>query len=99
MTTRNFLIDNDFEMCSIQCWVVTLKKFVNDKINERVKYVIAQKRMTIKALPEFVTIFKNSKNISVHKGRTNHLPKIYDKRKWDKIVSDDRDKPKEAENN
>ena len=61
--------------------------------------MIAQKRMTVKALPEFFTIFKNSKSISVHKGKTNQLLKKYGKRKWDKIESDDRDKLKEAEKN
>ena len=81
----NTVLGNDF------------KKIVNEKINERVKYVIAQKRMMVKALSEFVTIFKNSKNILVHKGRTNQLLEKYGKRKWDKIESDNRDKLKEAE--
>ena len=73
------------------------KKFVNEKIQERVKHVIWQKRMTVKALPEFIAIFKNSKNISVHNGRTNHLLRKFGKRKWDQMESDDKEKLKEAE--
>ena len=38
-----------------------IKLFVNDKINEKVKYVIARMRMTVKSLLEFVANFKNSK--------------------------------------
>ena len=53
--------------------------------------------MTVKALPEFIAIFKNSKNISVHNGRTNHLLRKFGKRKWDQMESDDKEKLKEAE--
>ena len=55
-----------------------------------------KKKLSIKALPEFVDIFKLSKNISVQKGRSHYLLKKFGKRKWDEIESDDKEKLKES---
>ena len=77
----------------------SLKRYVDDKIKERVKYIVNQKKLTVKAPSEFIQIFKNSSNISLEIGRTNHLIKKLGKRKWDEIEDTDRDKLKEANKN
>ena len=75
------------------------KKFqelIQNKIWERTKKMVMKKKLSIKALPEFVDIFKLSKNISVQKGRSHYLLKKFGKRKWDEIESDDKEKLKES---
>ena len=76
-----------------------LKKYIDDNIKERAKYVVNQKKLSVKALPELIHIFKNSNNVSVENGRTNHLIKKFGKRKWDEIENTDRDKLKDANKN
>ena len=76
-----------------------LKRYVDDKIKDRVKYIVNQKKLTVKALPEFIQIFKSSSNISLENGRTNHLIKKLGKWKWDEIEDTDRDKLEEANKN
>ena len=72
---------------------------IDDNIKERAKYVVNQKKLSVKALPEFIHIFKNSNNVSVENWRTNHLIKKFGKRKWDEIENTDRDKLKDANKN
>ena len=49
-------------------------------MKERVKYFINKRKMSVKALPEFNSIFKKSESISVHKGKTHYLVKAWGKR-------------------
>ena len=76
-----------------------LKKYMSESIEGRVKYLINKKKLTVKALPEFINIFKNSKNVSVENGRTNHLIKRFGKRKWDQMENTDKDKLLDANKN
>ena len=73
-----------------------LTKYIEQSIENKVKYVVSQKKLTVKALPEFINIFVRSKNISIEKERTNHLIKRFGKWKWDEIESTDKDKLREA---
>ena len=72
------------------------QEFIQNKIWEHTKKMVMKKKLSIKALPEFVDIFKLSKNISVQKGRSHYLLKKFGKRKWDEIESDDKEKLKES---
>ena len=45
--------------------------------------------MNVKVLPEFVNIFKSSKNISTERGRSHFLLKTAGKRKWDEVKEED----------
>ena len=43
----------------------SLKRYVDDKIKDRVKYIVNQKKLTVKEFPEFIQNFKSSSNISL----------------------------------
>ena len=64
-------------------------------MKERVKYFINKLKMNVKALPEFINIFKNSESISVYKGKIHYLVKAWGKRKWDEIEDDNKERLKE----
>ena len=53
--------------------------------------MVMNKKLSIKALPEFFNIFKNSKKISVHNLLSYYLLKSMEK-KWDEIESDAKEK-------
>ena len=55
-----------------------------------------EERSYFKVLPEFAEIFKNSKNISLQKGRSHFLIKKFGKRKWGEIKDDYREKLKKV---
>ena len=65
-------------------------------MKERVKHFINKRKMSVKALPEFINIFKKSQSISVHKGKTHYLLKTWGKRKWDEIEEDNKERLKRA---
>ena len=64
-----------------------MKKYIDDKVKQTAKYVINKKSLSVKALPEFISLFNNSNNFSVEKGRTNHLIKS-----WEEIEDSNKDK-------
>ena len=66
------------------------KKYIDDKVKQTAKYVINKKSLSVKALPEFISVFNNSNNFSVEKGRTNHLIKSLGK--WEEIEDSNKDK-------
>ena len=70
-------------------WQDKFRKFIDDKISERVKHSINMKSLNIKALPEFINILKSSKNISTDNGRFHFLLKTAGKRKWEEVKKDD----------
>ena len=76
-----------------------LRKYIDLNTEKKVKYIIKKKKLTVKTLPEFIAIFKNSKNVSIGKGKTNHLIKRFGKRKWHEIEDDNKEKLKEAHEN
>ena len=63
-------------------------------MKERVIYFINKRKMSVKALPEFISIFKKSENISVYKEKTHYLIKTWGKRKWDEYEDDNKEKIK-----
>ena len=69
----------------------TFTKFVEERVQERVKHVVKKKDLSVKVLPEFAEIFKNSKNVSVQKGKSDFLIKKFGKRKWGEIEDNDRE--------
>ena len=80
----NFQIDNGYVMFEYFNWPA-LKKYIDDKVKQTAKYVINKKSLSVKALPEFISLFKNSNNFSVEKGRTNHLIKSLGKENMKKL--------------
>ena len=70
-------------------WKNKFRKFIDDKISERVKHTINMKSLNIKALPEFINILKSSKNISTDNGRSHFLLKTAGKSKWEEVKKDD----------
>lgn len=66
-----------------------LDAFIAEKLNERVKLVVMKKSLNIKALPEFIEVFKKAKNISTINGRSHFLIKRAGRRKWDEVKKDD----------
>ena len=62
-----------------------LKKYIDDKVKQRLKYVVNKKQLSVKAPPEFISIFKNSNNVSVEKERTNHFIKKFEKQNEKKL--------------
>ena len=89
-----YLIDYEYAKFPNKQWLCNvlnaligpaLKKYIDDMVKQRVKYVVNKKKLSVKALPEFISILKNSNNVSVVKGRTNHfIKKLEDKmrRNW-----------------
>ena len=75
----------------------SFKSFVQTKIKERTKHVVTMKKLNVKALPEFIDIFKKSQSVSVQNGRTHYLIKSTRKRKFGQIKDDNRDKLKDQE--
>ena len=74
----------------------TFTKFVQDRLEDRAKFVVRKKELNAKALPEFASIFNKSQNISVQKGRSHYLLIRCGKRKWDQIEDDDKERLKKA---
>ena len=70
-------------------WQDKFRKFIDDKISERVKLPINIKSLNIKALPKFINILKSSKNISTDNRRSHFLLKTSGKRKWEEVKKDD----------
>ena len=79
----NSLINKDFQ------------ELINLKIKERVKHVVMMKKLNVKALPEFINIFKASQNISTVNGRSHFLIKRAGKRKWEDVMKDDKEQLKD----
>ena len=50
----------------------SLKRYIYENIKQRVKYIITYKKFTVKALSDFIHIFKNSNYYSFTKGRANN---------------------------
>ena len=60
------------------------KDFTEEKICARVKHIVNKKKLNVMALPEFINIFKKTKNISGEKGRSHYLIKASGIRNGDK---------------
>ena len=70
-------------------WQDKFRKFIDDKISERVKHTINMKSLNIKDLPKFINILKSPKNISTDNGRSHFRLKTAGKRKWEEVKKDD----------
>ena len=62
-----------------------------NRIKDRVKFIVKKKELNVKAKPKFVSIFSNSQQISVKKGRSHYLLKGCGIRKWNQIEDDNKE--------
>ena len=69
-------------------WQDKFRKFIDEKIFERVKHTINMKSLNIKVLLEFINILKSSKNISTDNGRSHFLLKTAWLHKWEEVKKD-----------
>ena len=68
------------------------KAHIKATTKERTKYVINKRKMSVKALPEFISIFWKSDCVSVQNGKTHYLLKAAGRRKWNQMEDDNRDR-------
>ena len=67
------------------------KEFIINSIRAREKKLISNKWLNISALPQFIKMFADSKNVSVSRGRTHFLLREHNiKRKAFEMETDDR---------
>ena len=60
------------------------KEYIKVQMRSRVKQVVSKKDLRVKALPEFIKIFRSSESIYVQKGRFHYLIKMSGKLRWEK---------------
>ena len=68
------------------------KAHIKATTKERAKYAINKRKMSVKALPEFISIFRKSDCVSVQNGKTHYLLKAAGRRKWNQMEDDNRDR-------
>ena len=102
---KGYLPDYEYRKLPNRQWLCNMlntligekfKLYMKNVMKERVKHFINKRKMSVKDLPKFINIFKKSESISVHKGKTHYLVKAWEKRKWDEIEDDNKERLKRA---
>ena len=68
------------------------KTHIKATTKERAKYVINKRKMSVKALPEFISILRKSYCVSVQEGKTHYLLKAAGRKKWNQIENNNCDR-------
>ena len=67
------------------------REFIQSKQQERTEYIMEKKELKVRALPEFIKLFKDSKSISTQKGRSHFLIKGLGNKKWGSFSKNSRE--------
>ena len=62
------------------------RDFIKQRQQEMTDYILDNKKIKIRALPEFIKHFQDSTSISTHNGRTHFLTNLFGNKKWGIIL-------------
>jgi len=71
------------------------KEYTKIQMRSRVRQVVSKKDLRVKALPEFIKIFRSSESIYVQKGRFHYLIKMSGKLRWGEVELSEKKKLKD----
>ena len=86
---KGYLPDYEYRKLPNRQWLCNMinavigkkfKLYMKNVMKERIIYFINKRKMSVKALSEFISIFKKSESILVHKGKTHYLVKTWGKK-------------------